>query len=444
MQAASLRNELVSQGALAHSPRPGNVARKSRFDSILSQQKPQQPAPVGKLPQDERTINRSPEEAGTAGTQPVDDRREIQLTQAATDTRGEEQGDANSSSDLPRAAKKGSSDAAAKDADESGPSGAAIALAAELAVAAPVEPDPDPDMAQKIDANLIAQPAAAGVAAPVALPPEMQAGAEAPLPAPQAANPAIAAVAVDGAKPNGDGKLQAIADTMDPEPAQPQPGVKPVDPGASEEQQRSDDLLGEKAALLPESDKTPAAKHAPSSFDRELGAVTTAPQTEAKPESPHGLKMTPVPTPTPEQKFAHDNIDQVVTSVKTQSLSGGGQMNVRLDPPELGALQVAVKMLEGRLTATFTTSNEQATQLLSHNLHQLKTSLEASGVNVDRIEVRQAPATDSSQNRSNSDPQQQQRGFDSQSQQGEQQRREMVQRMWRKLAFGTDELDLVA
>jgi flagellar hook-length control protein FliK len=166
------------------------------------------------------------------------------------------------------------------------------------------------------------------------------------------------------------------------------------------------------------------------------------PQTESKPAAP---KVEAAPL-RPEQQFARDNVDRVVGSVQSQvNASGNGSMRVRLDPPELGALDVAVKMLDGKMTASFTTSNDQATQLLSHSLNNLKTSLENAGIAVDRIEVRQAAPSSNASNTRDDGQQQSDRGFSSQQQQqGEQQRKQMVDRLWRKYAYGTDEVDLVA
>ncbi len=254
-------------------------------------------------------------------------------------------------------------------------------------------------------------------------------------------------VATPSSKTTDNGKLHDLVSRMDATAQQPDVAVTSENQSESggEEHEPSGDLLGKEVAKLADAPKASETKEAPSTFDRTLDSLQSSVQQVTKHEATQTVKVEPLPTLTPEQKFAHDNVDQVVTSVRTQSLAGGGTMNVRLDPPELGALQVAVKMVEGRFTATFTTDNEQATQLLSHSLQHLKSSLESSGVTVDRIEVRQAAPSESSQSKSNSDSQQQQqRGFDSQSQQSEQHRKDMVKKMWRRLAFGTDDLDLVA
>ncbi len=144
----------------------------------------------------------------------------------------------------------------------------------------------------------------------------------------------------------------------------------------------------------------------------------------------------------PEQRFAADNTDAIVKSVQTQiQTRGDGKMEIRLDPPELGALQVSLKMVDGRMTASFTTSNDEATQMLSHSLNHLKSSLEASGIPVDRIQVRQA-SNDSSSSQNNNDSHN--REGSAANQQQDQQRRDGVRRMWERLRYGADYVDLVA
>lgn len=150
----------------------------------------------------------------------------------------------------------------------------------------------------------------------------------------------------------------------------------------------------------------------------------------------------------PEQRFADVNHPQIVTSVRQELLPNGGTMHIRLDPPELGALHVIVHLRDGMMTASFQTSNDQATRLLSHSLHQLKQSLEMQGVNIERMHVQQAPRSESDPNGAREDNGQSQHHQQSPAEQHsarqEQQRREMMQRLWRRLTGSDDYVDLVA
>ena len=141
------------------------------------------------------------------------------------------------------------------------------------------------------------------------------------------------------------------------------------------------------------------------------------------------------------QRFADANHQNIIAGVRGNLLPGGGSMQIRLDPPELGALSVQIEMRDGQMNATFQTSNDDATKLLSHSLGQLKTALESQGVNVDKIQVQQSPKESFKQ--TSQDQAQQNQQQDQTHAKQEQQRKEMLQKMWNKLA-GRDDLDLVA
>jgi flagellar hook-length control protein FliK len=174
-------------------------------------------------------------------------------------------------------------------------------------------------------------------------------------------------------------------------------------------------------------------------------AVTGQPQPQAG--GAHRAGGVPAPQPPPEVQFADTNHDSIVTGVKGQLLPHGGSMQIRLDPPELGALKVMVEMRDGAMTATFQTSNEDATRLLSHSLNQLKHVLEGQGVNVERLQVQQAPKGESGSSGSNDDAkqqQQQQNWQDEHAARQEQQRKEVLRRMWRRVSGVADPVDVTA
>jgi flagellar hook-length control protein FliK len=189
-----------------------------------------------------------------------------------------------------------------------------------------------------------------------------------------------------------------------------------------------------------------AAATAPAPADV-LSAAPVAPKSEAHAAAAPAPAAAPA-APTPrEVEFARANHDRIVTDIRAQLLPKGGAMQIRLDPPQLGALQVAVHMLDGVMSVSFETSNSEATQMLSHSLTQLKHVLESHGVSVDKLHVQQAPRNEQSSNNSN-DPDQQRDSrhgaHDDNLARQEQQRKEMLRRMWRRLALGSDPLDLVA
>jgi flagellar hook-length control protein FliK len=164
-----------------------------------------------------------------------------------------------------------------------------------------------------------------------------------------------------------------------------------------------------------------------------------------------GTAAAPAAALPPEVRFAETNHAQIVSGIKGDLLPNGGTMQLRLDPGHLGPLEVTVKVVDGVVSASFQTSNEEATRLLSHSLGQLKQVLESGGINVDRLQVQQAPpAKESGQASTNSDGQRQpqgqtgQGGLEERSARQEQQRREMIEKMWEKIARGRGPVDVKA
>jgi flagellar hook-length control protein FliK len=200
----------------------------------------------------------------------------------------------------------------------------------------------------------------------------------------------------------------------------------------------------EQAAAQPPEEKLSAARPEPvvkldEAVARPVAGVANVPQAGVSPQAP-AAKATALPALPPEAGFAEANHGRIVTGIRTELLPNGGTMQIRLDPPELGALQVRIEMRDGIVSASFQTSSDDATRLLSHSLHQLKQTLESQGVSVEKLQVEQAPRE---RQGGAGDGGQQAGGRDAASQQQEQQRREMLERMWRRLQRGGDPLDLL-
>jgi flagellar hook-length control protein FliK len=170
----------------------------------------------------------------------------------------------------------------------------------------------------------------------------------------------------------------------------------------------------------------------------------SAPGTTTMPHGVHPIAAPVAPAPPPDAQFAETNNPAIVTAIHGQLLPSGGTMSIQLDPPELGALNVTVKIENGAISASFETSNAQATQLLSHSLGQLKHALETQGVSVDRLHVHQSSSSDTPGNSKEGGSGGKQSASEQGQAQREQQRRELMRRMWRRAAFGRDPLDLVA
>lgn len=155
------------------------------------------------------------------------------------------------------------------------------------------------------------------------------------------------------------------------------------------------------------------------------------------------------PSYSPEVRFAEANTANIVQGVRQQLLPNGGTMTLRLDPPEVGALQVSVMMKDGLASVSFVTDNPEAARMMTNTLTQLRDALSTSGLTVDRLTVSQTPRSEGS-SQSNTGSQQQQgqgdprgQGFGFQDDaRRDQQRRDLLERMWRKVTG--DDINLVA
>ncbi len=65
----------------------------------------------------------------------------------------------------------------------------------------------------------------------------------------------------------------------------------------------------------------------------------------------------------------------------------GGTLSIRLDPPELGAVQVKMVMEQGSVRVDFRTATPEARAVLEMHLGALRSALETQGLYVDRLQV---------------------------------------------------------
>jgi flagellar hook-length control protein FliK len=95
-------------------------------------------------------------------------------------------------------------------------------------------------------------------------------------------------------------------------------------------------------------------------------------------------------------------VSRVARAVQTAQ-ERGGPLQLRLSPPELGAMRLELSVNQGALTATIETVNSNAKQLLIDNLPALRDRLADQNIKIERfdVDVRQ----DSSGNQQNQAPQ---------------------------------------
>ena len=160
--------------------------------------------------------------------------------------------------------------------------------------------------------------------------------------------------------------------------------------------------------------------------------------------SPQSAPVALPPPPSPVAQFADTNQPSIVSTIRGSLLPNGGTMNIALNPPDLGAMQITVRMGNGAMSASFQTSNDQATRLLTHSLGQLKNALETQGVSVDRLHVHQVSNSESASGKGGDSESKDGQSSDGRNAQQEQQRRDTLRRMWRRARGEPDPLDLVA
>lgn len=116
--------------------------------------------------------------------------------------------------------------------------------------------------------------------------------------------------------------------------------------------------------------------------------LTAAPRTTPGGANP-GLSATLNPAGVAESENGSDalnaaRLNRGLNSVLNQK---GGNVTLRLTPPEMGTVRINLNMQGANVSAQFHAETESARTLLTQQLSQLRTSLEAQGLNVERLGV---------------------------------------------------------
>ena len=124
----------------------------------------------------------------------------------------------------------------------------------------------------------------------------------------------------------------------------------------------------------------------------------------------------------PERVDMQENIDRIVRAAQAVHARGGSRMQIRLEPPELGTLRIDVRQSANGLVVRFETGSVRTQQLLQQNSGQLRTALDASGMNNAQVDIqlRMNLRNDGGADQQNNQPQSQQQGqsdFEDQQQQ---------------------------
>jgi flagellar hook-length control protein FliK len=93
------------------------------------------------------------------------------------------------------------------------------------------------------------------------------------------------------------------------------------------------------------------------------------------------------------EDFAETMRGMIVTKFDIRSLNGASEARLTLFPEHLGGVDVRISMQGGVLTAVFMTDTAHAKDMLENQMAQLRSSLQAQGLNVDKLEVTQSESS---------------------------------------------------
>ncbi len=140
-------------------------------------------------------------------------------------------------------------------------------------------------------------------------------------------------------------------------------------------------------ALQPAAQQTIAEKPAEVQANSIAQEPQTSQTTRAEGNSGQTVSTTGSGSTTAEHHQTAESLVNRIGSNLMQAANGGKVMRMRLEPPELGILQIEVTSREGTVTARLDVDNARASRALHDNLPQLHAMLNRTNTPVDRIEI---------------------------------------------------------
>jgi flagellar hook-length control protein FliK len=260
----------------------------------------------------------------------------------------------------------------------------------------------------------------------------------------QSATAAVSQLAADPSAPSSEAEVQ----TENSDPASVSLAIDvaaqktaPLSVGQQTSTAGADSTPASKASTT--SDQQTVGKDAAAQDQASLGVASTAgSNSHAAPQvnSSHAAANTAADSLQRSQEL----VDRVTNSLRT-SFDTGGEMRVRLEPPELGRVQVEVSAGNGEVTARLEVQTPSARQTLLDNISMLHDAIAQTGATVNRIDVVVVPPSrdDSGSERQPSSGGQQQNSSqeDSQGGSGNQPKGQQQNPTWRR-SPSIDQLDI--
>lgn len=178
-------------------------------------------------------------------------------------------------------------------------------------------------------------------------------------------------------------------------PAAPQDGAKPNDPQNATDHNK-ETAAQKNATTAPQPDAKPAAQPAPAAQ-----ASATPPPAPSAPPAQHAAAAVQNTTPLPptvqsglhalsaglhvatQQHDATATLDKLGVTIATKSVEGIRQFDIRLDPPELGRVDVRLTMDDdGKAHANLVVDKPQTLQLLQRDAPNLNRALSEAGLSM--------------------------------------------------------------
>jgi flagellar hook-length control protein FliK len=123
-------------------------------------------------------------------------------------------------------------------------------------------------------------------------------------------------------------------------------------------------------------------------------AVVAGPQFPTLASAPRGTTEVTAVNATPAAQIA----DTIVMQARVLERDGGVEFQMRLDPPELGRLQIKLVTRGDEIHGQVLVADEAVRGLIESQLPELRQRLEAAGVNVQRFDVSVDPGTGGNRN----------------------------------------------
>ncbi|TVX93976.1 flagellar hook-length control protein FliK [Paenibacillus agilis] len=103
----------------------------------------------------------------------------------------------------------------------------------------------------------------------------------------------------------------------------------------------------------------------------------------------------PIPQ-VPIQQFAHNMGEMLIKQMSIRHFNGTSEAKIRLYPEHLGQVDIKITMQNGQLIAQFFTEHAGAKEMIDQQLSSLRGALQASGIQVDKLEVSQHSTAEAS------------------------------------------------